>query len=342
VLSSISNFKTGETRKGRLAAVLMAFCLMFAGWVALGLRVHDRWPQWSYRDSLPGDAWSPDKALVAETAEPLFTNYIFYHGIGPAISSARGADVLFLGDSRPMFAFRDGTIQEARRRSGMSFFNMAGPSNDCLFSTEILEKQRLAPPFVVVNEDGFFNPVLWPPDKDALTKTYWQCWVKIYQHYYSWKIRRWVQRWVPKLGYFKEPGEKNYFMLRSVQTGGIFSDSIPPQHFRMTPFKEKFDLNPGYLARAEEFKQEMDKQGTRLVIIRVPFQKGPDIALAVARRLKVPCVEPWPEGLETFDGIHLTPDSADRFAEAFFKEFFRLPEVIEWRKSHPREVGEKF
>jgi hypothetical protein len=254
------------------------------------------------------------------------TNALYYN-IGPMISWARKADVLIMGNSRPFFAFRDNFIKAAEKQSGFSFFSLAGPGDNFPFCQDIIVRNGLFPKFIILNDDNFFNPKLWPFQKEAMTGSWWHGWSSTYLSYFQWLANYYLRIFIPELTFFKADHGKERYTLCSPTNGFLFMENISGDHRPLTEAGRKSTVNPFYLEMARKFVQEMKDRGSELVLTFVPNGQNTDFIKEEAKELDVSFVLPRLEGLETYDGMHLTPESSERFAKAFFDIFFKLSEV---------------
>jgi len=284
-------------------------------------------PEWVHIDPLPPDYKNWDSFALFEAHGQIDINNAFYYDIGPMISQARKADVLILGNSRPFFAFRDEKIQTIEKKTGLKFFSLVGPGDNFLFSEEIILRNHLYPRFIIVNDDNFFNPKLWPFQKEAMTGSWWHSWSITYVDYYQWLAQYYLRKFVPDFYFFKANQGKELYTLRSPEDGFLFLENLSGDHYPFVVDRKKIDANDVYFEGARKFVDEMQSRGSRVILTFVPCGKNPDFVREEARKLGVLSVLPKLEALETFDGIHLTPESSDRFANSFFDIFLKLPEV---------------
>ncbi|HSW71465.1 MAG TPA: hypothetical protein VLH77_05750, partial [Gammaproteobacteria bacterium] len=90
---------------------------------------------------------------------------IFYHNLGPSIENARKADIILVGHSMVMWAFREDLIKEFEQKHGVKIYNLsfAGIASG-EFVKKIAKRWGLKPKLWVINADdqmtSFFNPVL--------------------------------------------------------------------------------------------------------------------------------------------------------------------------------------
>jgi len=262
-----------------------------------------------------------------DTQGQMNVNWALYYDIGSLVDWARKADVLFLGNSRPFYAFRDNLIQTMEKGSGLKFYSLAGPGNNFPYSEAIIYRNHLFPRLIVINEDNFFNPKLIPPQKEAMTGSWWQGWSYTYSNYFKWLINFYLRKSIPEFVFFKADHGKKRISLGSPETGFLFFENNSEGHQPLIEGHEKNSLNPIYLGMARKFIREMEDRGCEVILTFVPYGKNTDFVVEEADELGVPCILPKVKGLETFDGFHLTPESSERFGKAFFELFFKLPEV---------------
>ncbi len=331
MLSFISIFKTSRNRQ--LAKTwglwfLWMFLLLAGGqWLASCL------PQEVGQEPLPFNYRNWDTFSLFEAEGPFDVTEALYYDIGPMIARARQADVLILGNSRPLFAFREDAVQKAEKENGLTFFGLSGPGDNAAFSEDILLRNDLHPKFLIVNEDDFFNPKLWPFQKEAMSGSWWHSWSKIYSNYGRWVLNYCVRSLIPRFLFFKPNQGKENKEFLSPENGFLFSENMSGLHYPIRIKPKPRLLDPLYLSRAKDFVNVMRKRGTEVILTFVPYGENPAVVKEEARRLGVGCVLPTVNGLETFDGMHLTPESAEKFSDSFFEVFFKLPEIRKLRNS---------
>jgi hypothetical protein len=255
-------------------------------------------------------------------------NYMLYQGFGKALPEAKESDVLFLGNSLSLFAFRDSSIRKMENSSGLKFFNMALDATDGFpLSLDIIRRHQLHPKFAVINENYFFQRKLGPFADETIRTGPWQGRMKIYEHWLSWNARLVLHRWLPVLEFFRNYSPRPFFYWRSLENGGIVLDDFPRRGFPIQNRTVSFTISPSYLENARQFKAEMQQMGIQIILVSIPHDEELGSAPEIAKVLKVPLITPRLEGLQTFDRRHLTEESGARFADAFFREFIKDPGV---------------
>lgn len=243
------------------------------------------------------------------------------------IERMRAADVLFVGNSRLLYALRPDVARPFFDARALAYYVMAfGFREADAFPFMLIRKWDLHPRLVVANVDGFFNggfsdwaDVVARDTPFAARKWQWEAEI-------GHSARAWFEPLLPNwLTLFGAPGIKN---RRGVTTYRSRRDGT----FAMSPWPEAasgFRLPveppaPGRpeLAAAKRFKEELDKRGARLVLTRVPapFSSGGGSAEAFAEMLDVPLIEVLPPALTSGDGSHLSEGSAHDWSRAFLAE----------------------
>jgi len=325
MLSFISTFK--KAKSATLARIITVFICLFLFLFILGRLITIYKPEWVHIDPLPPNYRDWDSFSLFEAHGQIDINNALYYDIGPLISRARNADVLILGNSRPFFAFRDQLIRNAEKKSGLKFFSLAGPGDNFPFSEEIILRNQLYPRFIIVNDDNFFNPKLWPFQKEAMTGSWWHSWSSTYVNYYQWLAKYYLRKFIPGFYFFKANQGKEFYALCSPDNGFLFLENESGEHHPIVVDQRESNINPLYFEQAKKFINDMQHRGSKVILTFVPDGQNSDFVREEAKKLSVLCVLPKLEGLETFDGMHLTPESSDVFANAFFDIFLKLPEV---------------
>jgi hypothetical protein len=347
--SSISNFKPGHSRR-RLGSALGAFAVTFALALLAGFFLPTG-PDRAWRGENLGIPSDVDY-VINETDSDHFDIYdCLYYGIGGAVERARKADVLLLGNSRVLFAFRSAKVEESLAETGVKLFNLCFPANDgMVMAWETLLRHDLRPAVVVVNANDFFTMARSPYGKDTVEEGAWRARLRLWEHRTSWSARLLFHRLFPRFNIGQIYGAAPNVSCQALSNGCLVFENFSRKR-EAAPIQEKGstgDFSPEELKLAGWFKAEMEKRGTKLILISIPYDMESYIrarrgatsreALALtpenlkpfrkadklARALGVPLVMPDVAGLRTMDGSHLTEESANRFAGDFFKKFLKL------------------
>ena len=247
-------------------------------------------------------------------------HHVLFHGADREVTRRlRRADVLFLGNSRLMFALPSSTLRPFFAPYGVDYYVLGfGHNEHDHFPKAIIRRFDLRPRLVVVNADRFFvgDQSTWA---DRVVEGSWfgaqKLWLEAEA---SHATRRLLHRWVPHLPTLDESADE-FIAYRSRLDGTWQVASTPNGTGHPMPGGDRRPPRPdaGRLARARAFKAEVESRGGRLVLCLVPAPAASrGTAEWLAHEIGVPLLAPEPADLRTHDGSHLTPVSAARFARA--------------------------
>ena len=242
-------------------------------------------------------------------------HHVLYHGIDRvAMDRLRNAEVVFLGNSRLMFALDQGTLRRFFGEQRRSYYVLGfGHEEQDQFPVEIMRANGLRPRLVVVNADHFFGADRSDWAARVVEESDFDAWKVRTEAEAAHAVRRALHRVVPHYVDL-HTGQREFVIYRSREDGTWFVAN----EFGIG---SRFDWPPGdserptpeSLRAAESFKREVEARGARLVLCIIP---APDASLhraqAVAAHLGVPLLVPQLEGLRVVDGSHLSTDSAQR------------------------------
>jgi hypothetical protein len=259
-------------------------------------------------------------------------HYVLFHGVDREVTRRlRGADVLFLGNSRLMFALSPSNLRPFFAPYGLDYYVLGfGHNEHDHFPKAIIRRFDLRPRLVVVNADRFFvgDQSAWA---DRVVEGSWFGTQKLlFEAEAAHATRRRLHRWVPHLPTLDESAAE-FIAYRSRLDGTWQVASTPKGTGHPMPGSDRRPPRPdaGRLARARAFKADVEARGGRLVLCLVPAPAASrGTAEWLAREIGVPLIAPEPVDLRTHDGSHLTPVSAGRFARAFLAELEPLVREI--------------
>ena len=272
----------------------------------------------------PGDA---DHYLAGDIGGQVDHHVLFFGIDADAQSRLQAAEVLFLGNSRLMFALRPEVLRPGFAALGRSYYAMGfGFREADRFPLAIIRRFDLRPRLVVVNADGFFGGGLsaWAEvvNRDTAFAARKLRWEAETAH----DVRRAVHIVAPNwLALFGRPGlghARELNMYRSRFDGTWQVSPWPESHTAFAPPPvDGTPLSRGEIAAARAFKSEMDARGTRLVVTRVPTPEphGGAGPARFADLLQVPLVMVAPPGLTSGDRSHLDQASAHDWSRAFLE-----------------------
>src|ERR1700730_12863032 len=160
---TFSSEHRGRRRRGKystestcILACVGVFALLTASWLLLARPISERFRPLSAKASPPPSA---DWYLAYFNGD--VEHFAIYNDLDGAAEALKHADVLFLGDSRMQYAFRDrAVLHQFFSSRHLSYFILAfgyGEGRD--FPEAIIRKFDLHPKWVILNDDPFFgNP----------------------------------------------------------------------------------------------------------------------------------------------------------------------------------------
>jgi len=271
----------------------------------------------------PGPSYFYDNAWGFELSQP-----VLYHDLGESIKNARKADILFIGSSRLQLGIREEFILPLAEKADVRVFSLgSGHSEGAAFPLDLIRKHDLKPKVVIVfGGSGVFRGKYSGVAAQTKRMTRWDA-IKIWwETAVSWNIRYRLHRFLSKIDVTGRGISSRYVVYRSE-----FSGWWKPGRERHANYKTSYRKRPGkyepLLPFATEFKSEMDKRGILMISSVIPYRDTDDQHLPFLKdKLNISYVHPRLQ-LETADGSHLNLESAERFTNAFWKEFIALPEV---------------
>jgi len=258
-------------------------------------------------------------------------HHVLYFGTdADALDHLKGADVVFLGNSRLMFAARPKVLDAFFDARGLRYYVLGfGFREADRFPLALIEKFDLRPRLVIVNADGFFRNSLSDFARTVMRDTQFGAWKFSSEAEAGHEVRRALHQLVPNyvdlLGRPGFPWRRELVIYRSRRNG---TWQLSPWEPGTTPVGQRDLFNPALAGRevaaARRFKAAMDARGVAMVVTHVPTPRpsggGPAL---FAELLGVPLVAAQPGGLLTEDGDHLDEASAVAWSESFVRELGR-------------------
>lgn len=281
-----------------------------------------RLPSIALADQPAGD----DTYLAADRGGHL-DHHVHYFGLDEeALAALREAEVLFLGNSRLMFALRPNVLDAFFDARGLDYYVMGfGFREGDRFPLEILRRFDIYPRLVVVNADGFFGRDLSEWATEVIRDNRLDALKLQHENEVTHAVRRVVHRVVPNwLDIFERPGideGEEFIAYRSRRNGTWRVSPWPADGHTVPSLPPSKEAASWTLDAARAFKAELDERGSRLVLTFVPTPTPETREAAdVAQALNVPFAVPLIEGLTSYDQSHLTEDSATIWTERFVRE----------------------
>jgi hypothetical protein len=255
-------------------------------------------------------------------------HHVLFFGLDDtAIAHLRAADVLFLGNSRLMFAMDPAVFGPFFEARGLKPYVMGfGFREADAFPLAVMRRLDLRPRLVVVNADGFFGGGLSDWAEEVVRDTpfearKWQ-WESESAHGAARVIHQLVPNWLELLG---RPGfpDRTGFIAHRSRTDGSWLVSSAREGPRETILPSDLAVpEPGRheFSGARRFKAELDARGARLVLMLVPTpERMGGSPVRLAETLGVPFVDAGVAGLSSKDNSHLDAESAPHFTRALLE-----------------------
>jgi hypothetical protein len=271
------------------------------------------------------DAWG--SFYLAHDRGGHIDHHVLYHGIDAAsLTRLRAADVLFLGNSRLMFALESRILRPLLAPDAVDYYVLGfGHEEQDDFPLAIIEEYDLRPEVVVINADRFFATGTSDWAERVLRESDFDAWKVQVEGEAAHAVRRRLHQVVPHYVDLRR-GEREVVLYRSRDDGTWFiaNDFGEGAAFDW-PLGDREEPSREAMEQATVFKHALQQRGARLVLCLVP---GPNVSLhraqALAAHLGVPLIVPRVEDLRTIDGSHLSYDSAARVTASLIDELRTL------------------
>ena len=264
---------------------------------------------------------------------------LFYGLERSAIDSIRGAEILFIGNSKLQAAFSTKAVRDYFNSINVRFFVMGfGYGDESTFSLAVLRKWGASPKVLVINADPFFSEKLSQPARDALEGRpgfLWRLVLKL-------MFQR-VHRAVCLVGSSVCP-ESDPSIFRSARDGEwnwigpyVKEKSVPIDRPAQTTMTQE------ELAAASKLGDQildqigLDRQCVVLTGTPNSFLDSTGIAMALAAFLRTNSIFPPVDGLSTLDGVHLNLASAERWSGQFVQAMTSILQKCISPSIHNRE-----
>ena len=267
--------------------------------------------------SCPAGGYSADRYLAycQGTSYGDYEHGAFQFDLEPAArTSAKNADVLFLGNSRLQLAFSTNATADWFSKASASYYLMGFLYyENAVFAEELLREIQPRARVFVINVDDFFTLSESPPVKTILHDPE-------ARHKYEAK-QFWQRIHEPICKRFARLCGNKFVIFRSRETGAYSAEGVPPQKNAPVSYDQIVNANvvDSNVATALDFLSRFAK-GRCVILTNVPFvETNTGNANAIAKGIGGKLVTPGIlDGLQTYDGYHLDQSSAERWSRAFF------------------------
>ncbi len=260
---------------------------------------------------------SADYYQVSDTE--LYDQHVFFHEIYPVREALDAADVLLLGNSRMMVGLPHAAIGDFFRERDLRYYHLGFADARAEFARILIEKYDPKARLVVVNADWFFVPGVSHWSERAMRDSRFDALKLRFELGAKFRARGLVHRLLPHpIG--RDLDGSLVLGWRSISRGDWIiqwnqSRSTGVNRIQAPPYSAP------ELSNARAFAAELEKRGMRLVLTWVPWRiDGRDWVIRLAKEVGVPVILPSVRELQTIDGSHLDPASAQRFSKAFLAE----------------------
>jgi hypothetical protein len=323
--SSDDRGRRRSTYSLELACVLLCtivFALLTSAWLLTARSI-----SWRFRPLAAEVSQPPSPAWYLAYFNGDVEHFSVYDNLDGAAEALNRADVLFLGNSRMQYAFRNRDVLRRFFYSrGLTYFVLAfGYEEGGIFPEAIIRKFNLHPKWVIVNADPFFGLPLTAVSSRAMSFGYLEAWKSRFEAVSSLAVQRSIHRIFPYFALSQWDVHPQWIYYRAKSDGTLrlgawrgTPGAIVPGNGAAGP-----PPSPGQVKEAEGFKKELEARGAQLVLTWIPPSSG-DTARYLASALQVPLVAPEETGLATIDGSHLDEESCTRFSTSFLAAFGRI------------------
>ena len=246
----------------------------------------------------------------------------FWFGLEPqAVEAAVQARVLFVGNSRMQFGLSTSEVDNWFAEQALPYY-LLGFSHDenHLFLAPLLQELQPRAAMVVISIDRFFEEKLTGPADSVMNKP--ESGNRYKQKYYWQLIHERICGASNSLC-----GYRNSYIRQRGNGSWTFegADFLARIDFTDRPITYDHNVDNetlvNYTDRAQEFLQTAIPQANCVVLMNIPnSETSAGTATAIAQQLGLPLIAPQMDGLLTFDGSHLDPQSAARWSSAFIQE----------------------
>lgn len=245
-------------------------------------------------------------------------HYVLYHGLDAvAMTHLKNADVLFVGNSRLMFALRPEVLAPWAATHGVAYYAFGfGYRDGDDWALELIRRHDLRPRVVVVNVDGFFARPVSSGAQRVRRDTPFGARKLRFEGELAHDARRYLHRVIPNwLDLYGRPGfpfGNEFIAYRSSRDGAWAVSPWPAAAMPAASVDFQVEaVGPRLGDAARAFKLELDARGSQMVLTYVPT---PDDSggnpVAIGAMLGVPVVGIGVGGLTSHDGSHLSEESA--------------------------------
>lgn len=244
---------------------------------------------------------------------------VLFHGQSGTAEAMKRVDLLILGSSSTVFAFRHDELAEFFARVDLRHYVMAFVYGERVgFAEAMIRAHDLHPKWVIVCADPFFAGGVSEMALLVQEERVFDAWKRRFEGVVAYEVRHRLHRVLPFFDPF--PLEIDWVLFRNVEDGttlpaahkGVASPAIPSERVASKRALER------WIEEGRSFRDAMLARGARLVLTSVPPAQSESV-VRVGEALGVPVIVPElsADDLMTLDGSHLDDLSSRRYTRAF-------------------------
>ncbi len=244
----------------------------------------------------------------------------FYFDVeSQAIAALRSADVLFLGNSKPQFAFSTAATAAYFSHMNLRYYLMGFVSDDSVFARLLMERFQIHPKLVIINADPFFSSwrTAWTA---AIIDTPVTARYRAYRNLIGQQLHKLFSAVVSR-GWLGWGSGASIFRSRS-NGSWLTAYYKPDQH---VPLQPEADVTAQQLSDtydiAKDFRPLLPEDDQCTVVVYVPGPFSSAIAAhTIAQKMHFTYISADLPGLMSVEGHHLDRPSAERWSAAIVSQ----------------------
>jgi len=240
----------------------------------------------------------------------------------PSLEYLKISDIVFIGNSRPLFGLNHDSISKFASRTKSNSFNLSFDSSDNKnVGLWILDQYKIKPKYLLVHVGPYiFTDDFSPQSFRSISNGFWANSIDFYDFQVSSLIHLHIRAY---FGQFRLAA-KPFFIYRSNKNGCInLLANIKPHEFIYKSKSQK--LSKYTKESALNFLDWARKQSVKPILFQVPAPDlNPFLVSSLAKYLGIPFISS-PEGkYYSYDNSHLTPSSSKTFTNNLLNQLESL------------------
>jgi hypothetical protein len=274
------------------------------------------------------DAWM---AYCNSDRYGVYDTDAIWYGLEPEVMPAvREAKVLTLSDSHLQNALSLGGASEWFAARGYPVYMLGLPTAESRFGEMLLERLQANPAVVIFDASPYFTGHAGPfaenllgADEETGRERVKE--LRDFQHFHRGLCDRWPGACGQNFAYFRSRKDGHWvFPDPSTTRPWIGAAGMPNNDVRFAVSTRPDELArwyPHYRDVARAFVRKLGLPTKCVVITNVPSDAPKrELAMYLSRTVGMTLIDPDVRDLATFDRAHLTPESSQRWTQAFLEE----------------------